>query len=204
MAALPTKSPRIFAVVLAAGEARRFGRTKQLALLPGQDETMVRRALRLAVETCGDRVLLVVGHDANAVVRDASPARGFVAINELYASGLGTSVACAARSLAHAADAMLLMLADQPRITAPHLDRLCSAWTGDARHIVATAFGAEIGAPALLPRGTFDRLAALTGDRGAKSVFADDDMHLTSLRCDDAAIDVDTPDDLASLGQPAE
>lgn len=204
MAARQTKPPRIFAVVLAAGEARRFGRTKQLACLPGRDETMVRRALRLAAEVCGDRVLLIAGHDANAVVAGASPARGFVSVNELYASGLGTSVACAAHSLAHTADAMLLILADQPRIMAPHLDRLCSAWTGDARHIVATAFGGEIGAPALLPRGTFDRLAALTGDRGAKSVFGDDDVHLTSLRCDDAAIDVDTPDDLASLAQSAE
>lgn len=204
MAASPTESPRIFAVVLAAGEARRFGRTKQLACLPGHDESLVRRALRLAVETCGDRVLLVVGHDSNAVVADASPARGFVAINEQYADGLGTSVACAARSLAHTADAMLLMLADQPGITAAHLARLCRAWTGDTRHVVATAFGGETGAPALLPRATFDRLAALTGDRGAKSVFGDGDVQLTSLRFDAAAIDVDTPDDLASLAQPAE
>lgn len=156
------------------------------------------------METCGDRALLVVGHDSNAVVADASPARGFVAFNEQYADGLGTSVACAARSLTHAADALLLMLADQPRITAPHLDRLCRAWTGDPRHIVATAFGAESGAPALLPRATFERLAALTGERGAKVVFGDADLQLTSLRFDDAAVDVDTPDDLASLAQPAE
>lgn len=199
MAARPTKSFRIFAVVLAAGEARRFGRTKQLACPPGHNEPLVGCVMRRAVEACGDRVLLITGHDADAVIAGASPARGFIAFNERYADGLGTSVACAARALAHVADAMLLMLADQPRISAAHLDRLRRAWTGDARHVVATAFGDEIGAPALLPRGTFGRLKALTGDRGAKSLFGNEDVQLTTLRCDAAAVDVDTPADLESL-----
>ena len=199
MADYTSNSRRIFAVVLAAGEARRFGRTKQLVRVPGQDESLVRRASRLAAEACGERSLLVAGHDANAVVADATGNCGFVAVNDGYASGLGSSVACAVRSVGHAADALLLMLADQPRITAAHLAGLCAAWTGDAGHIVATAFDGDVGAPALLPRGTFDRLAALTGDRGAKSLFRDDDVRLTSLQLDAAAIDIDTPNDLASL-----
>ena len=201
MATYPTGSRRIFAVVLAAGEARRFGSTKQLACPPGDSESLARRASRLATEVCGDRVLLVAGHDSDAVIAGASPARGFVAINERYSEGLGTSVACAVRALSHAADAVLLMLADQPRIGTAHLDRLIRAWTGDDRHVVATAFGDEVGAPALLPRGAFDRLAALTGDRGAKTVFGDDDVLLTTLRYAAAAVDVDTLEDLASLNQ---
>lgn len=204
MAAFPTNPRKIFAVLLAAGEARRFGRTKQLISLPGQDESLVRRAARLAKETCGERSLLVTGHDAQAVVADASRHCRFVAVNERHADGLGSSIGCAARSLKHAADALLLVLADQPKITAVHLAGLCAAWTGDARHVVATAFNGEIGAPALLPRGTFDRLSALTGDRGAKSLFGHVDVSLTTLRFDDAAIDIDTPNDLASFGQALE
>lgn len=204
MAATDKKSRRIFAVVLAAGSARRFGSTKQLACPRGAVESLVRRASRLAVEVCGERVLLVAGYDAGAVVADGLRGFGFAAINDDHEGGLGNSVACAARSLAHTADAMLLLLADQPRITAEHLAGLCDAWTGDEGHIVATAFGDDVGAPALLPRGTFGRLAGLKGDRGAKAVFGDRDVMLTSLRFDDAAIDIDTPADLASLDQTAE
>lgn len=204
MAKPGTHSPRIFAVVLAAGRARRYGATKQLVHLPGADESLVRRASRLAVETCGDRVLLVAGHDAAAVVADAVEECGFVVVNERHADGLGTSVACAVRTLTHAADALLLMLADQPYISASHLAGLVAVWTGDARHVVATAFGDDIGAPALLPSGTFARLAALGGDTGAKAVFGDDDVLLTTLRFDAAAIDIDSPDDLESLAQVVE
>lgn len=192
-------SPRIFAVVLAAGQARRYGSTKQLARLPGADESLVRRASRLAVETCGDRVLLVAGHDAASVIADAADESRFVVVNDQHVDGLGTSIACAVRSIAHTADALLLMLADQPCIDATHLAGLVASWSGDSRHVVATAFGSAIGAPALLPRGTFSRLAALQGETGAKVVFGDDGVLLTTLRCDDAAIDVDTADDLARL-----
>ena len=111
-------SPRIFAVVLAAGQASRFGSTKQLAPLPGTGETLLRRALRLALKTCGDRTLLVAGHDAGAVVAGAGDDCRFVTVNARHAEGLGTSVARATHSLAHVADAMLLMLVDQPRISA--------------------------------------------------------------------------------------
>lgn len=200
MAAAPTIPPRIFAVVLAAGEARRYGRTKQLARLPGRDESLIGRAIRIAAEVCGERVLLVVGHDAAAVVAHAN-ARGFVVLNDRFADGIGTSVACAARSLAHTADAILLILADQARISASHLAGLCSAWTGGAGHVITTAFAGAIGAPALLPHGTFARLAQLSGDRGAQVLFGDDDVTLTSLRFEDAAIDIDTPNDLASVDQ---
>lgn len=204
MAGSSTNSPRIFAVVLAAGEATRFGRTKQLVQLPGQDESLVRRASRLAAATCGERSLLVAGHDAVAVVAEAAAGCRFVAINERYADGLGSSVALAARALAHTADALLYLLADQPRISTRHLAGLCEAWTGNARHIVATSFGDSVGAPAILPRGTFDRLAELSDDSGASAVFDDDDCRLTTLRCDDAAVDIDTPGDLALFGQGVE
>ena len=194
---------RIFAVVLAAGESRRFGGSKQIARLPGSDETLVRRSTRLADAACRGRVLLVAGHDAGVVAADAADWGCFVVHNERYPEGLGTSVACAARSLAHAADALLLILADQPMISEAHLLAVCNSWTGNPLHTVATAFGDEIGPPALLPRGTFSRLQMLSGDRGAKSLFHDDDVLLSTLRFDRAGVDIDTPDDLANLDHGA-
>ena len=193
--------PKIFAVVLAAGEGNRFGSTKQLLQVnaSGDGETMVSRAARLAAECCGEYSLLVVGHDSNHVAASAAPHCRFIAVNDRYADGLGTTIARATLSLAHVADAMLLMLADQPKITAKHLRELTAAWTAKSRHIVVTAFGDSVGPPAILPRGTFGALRKLAGNQGAKVLFGDPTFLVTTVRLQDAAVDIDTPGDLEAI-----
>ena len=73
-----------------------------------------------------------------------------------------------------------------------------AAWNGDDRTIVATAYAGTVGVPALLPRATFARLATLGGDRGARVLFNDPDLVIVSVPFEGAAIDVDTPADLAA------
>ena len=192
--------PSIFAVVLAAGAASRFGSSKQLASLGG--ETLVHRAARLARQRCGDRTLLVVGHDAAAVAASGGGQCRFLAHNERYRDGLSSSLALAVRILRHAADAILLVLADQPRITPEHLGKLVERWSGAADQIVASAYADTIGAPALLPAATFDKILGLSGDVGARALFDDGGFDITSVRSDAAAADVDTPEDLAALDRP--
>ncbi len=188
---------RLFAVVLAAGAARRYGSTKQLATFG--DETLVHRAARIARELCAERSLLVVGHDAAEVVRAARGQCQFLAVNDRFADGLGTSLSLAARVLDGSADAFVLLLADQPRVTLEHLKALAGRWRVKPESVVATAYSGTIGAPALLPAALFSKLAALSGDHGARALFGDADLELDSVPFEAASIDVDTPDDLAAL-----
>ena len=118
----------VFAVVLAAGESRRFGQSKLLREVGGK--AMVCRAAELARAVCGDCSLLVTGHDGAAVTDAAGNAPQFVIRNERHARGIGDSIALAARAVSHAADALLLVFADQPLITAAHLAALIEAWSG--------------------------------------------------------------------------
>ena len=189
--------PTLFAVVLAAGSASRFGETKQLASLNG--ETLVHRAARHARAVCGQRSILVVGHDARAVTASADGECEYLLVNDRHTEGLGTSLALAARALAGVADAFLLLLADQPMITSEHLDSLAAAWSGDLNTIVATAYADTAGAPALLPSGSFQKLGQLSGDVGARTLFGDPDFDLIEAPFDGAAHDVDTPADLDAL-----
>ena len=59
------QTTNIVALVLAAGSAKRFGSSKQLAEFNGTP--LAKRALDVAVEVFGDRAALVVGHDWKAV-----------------------------------------------------------------------------------------------------------------------------------------
>lgn len=192
-------SPKIYAAVLAAGESRRFGAMKQTALLG--EVPLVRRAVSLANRSFGDRTLLVVGHDPEAVLASAERPDGFVAVNERYRDGIGTSIATATASLRHVADAIVLVFADQPLLTPQHLQALCAEWSGRDKHIVATAFYDDTGPPVLLPRGAFDFLSTLSEDRGAKSLFSDPAFEVTTIRFDDAAFDVDRPEDIERIEQ---
>ena len=188
---------RYFAVVLAAGRSQRFGANKQLQVLNGQP--LVRHAAALARAVCGKNTLLIVGHEWRRVVAAADQQCQFVAINEDYGDGIGTSIAVAAKSLAHTADCMLILLADQPLISEDHLNALLSAWSGDDQEIVATAFAGTQGPPVLMPRAAFSELAMLEGDTGARKLLENPDFQLTTVWFDPAAVDIDSPDDLDRL-----
>lgn len=192
-----TGNRSVFAVVLAAGRSRRFGRSKLLEVLDG--EPLVRRAAELARTVCGDRTVLVTGYDGEAVRTAAGDAPQFVIVNDRYDHGIGLSVALATNAVLHAADALLLLFADQPLVTADHLEALIDEWSGADDEIVATAYAGTQGPPVLFPRGAFGALGALTGDEGAKRVLLDPAFDLRTVPFEDAAIDIDTPADLENL-----
>lgn len=194
---MPDQQQTIFAVVLAAGSASRFGSTKQAAVLNGV--ALVRRSVLAAREACGDRVLTVIGHDSVTVYKAMDSRSGFVIINDDYKAGIGGSIALAARALHGLADAVLLVLADQPLVTAPHLKAVINEWSGDCDEIVATEFAGTMGPPVLFPRAAFADLANLAGDRGGRALLRDSRFRLKTLRFEAAAADIDTPADLAAV-----
>jgi molybdenum cofactor cytidylyltransferase len=191
-----SKSTRksVFAAVLAAGASSRFGSSKQLAEINGV--SLVRQALDSAVAACGANTVLVVGHDWKAVSAMCTASPGFLIVNNNYSDGLGTSVAQAVRSIQHAADAIIVMLADQALVTAEHVQAITAAWCGADNEIVATAFEETIGPPVLFPRACFDELAALQGDAGGRHLLSDDRFTVKTIVFEPAAVDIDTPDDL--------
>ena len=187
----------LFAIVLAAGSASRFGSTKQLAEVDGLP--MARRAIQTAKAVCGDRTILVIGHDRLAVAESCQAEHGFVVVNENFSDGLGSSISAATRCVRHVARAVLIILADQPLVTAEHLQALIDSWSGATDEIVATSFAGTQGPPVLFPAGCFDELAELTGDRGGRHLFDDQRFRLRTIVFEPASIDIDTPEDLTQI-----
>ena len=187
----------IFAIILAAGESKRFGSTKQLADYDG--ESLVLRAVRLVEAVCGDRSVLVAGNDWQKVLAACQPQRGFFVRNDKYDSGMASSIACGIGSVAHAAGAILILMADQPLVTAAHLNALVGQWRDAPRDIVVSEYSGVQGPPAVFPAQCFDSLMKLEGDQGARALLRDSEYSVSGIAFDPAAVDIDTPEDLHRL-----
>ena len=184
----------LFTVILAAGTASRFGRTKQVAEIQGQP--MVRRAVQLAESVSGHRSVLVLGHDARKVFAAAQPLPGFVVVNDNYQEGIGSSLSRGAHALPDSADGVMVLLCDQPFVRASDLQQLATAWRQSPGQIAACRYGSSMGVPAIFPRRLFARLTGLTGDSGARSLIGEELPAVTLVDCPDAARDIDEPSDI--------
>ena len=185
----------ISALVLAAGEGTRFGATKQLEILRGKP--LVQYAIDAASAAGVGEIVVVLGHDA-VRVRDALdlPAGARVVVNERHADGQSTSLAAGLRALDPASEAAIVLLADQPGITAHHVRALITAFETDAPEILRIRFRDGPG-PAILARSVWDEAMELSGDTGARALLESEPERARWLHIDeDAPPDVDRRVDL--------
>jgi CTP:molybdopterin cytidylyltransferase MocA len=184
----------VAAIVLAAGGSRRLGRAKQL--LAWRGVPLVRRAAQAALASGADAVVAVVGAEETAV-RGALAGLGVeVCRNAGWESGIGSSIAAGVR---HAltreppAEAVLLLLADQPHVDAELLARVVEAARCGHRR-VACAYGGTRGSPACFSDpDDLVRLSALARDEGARALLAGRGVHTIAFEA--AAVDIDTDAD---------
>ena len=189
-------------LLLAAGGASRFGAPKVLAGFQG--EPLVRRAARLLVHRCPAGVQVVVGAAADQVRTALAGEPVSIVENPDWARGLSTSLVRGVAALPAQTDAVLILLADTPAVSAADLDALVAAWAVEPGLIAAARFNDRLGAPVIIPRSFWPQLAALRGDQGARSLLEWHTEH-TTVPMPNAALDVDTPEDLARLeARPAE
>jgi len=189
--------PTLFAIVLAAGESRRFGSTKQLAVHDGR--ALVAHAMSRAESICGRNSLLVTGNAWREVAAACEPLQGFLVVNTEYRDGLASSLRAGIGGVAEAAAAVLLLLADQPLVTDLHLQMLVEKWRRSPDSIVASTYAESFGPPVIFPADLFVELVSLDGDRGAKPVIDANIERTIFVECAEAAFDVDRPEDLREL-----
>lgn len=190
-------SKPLFAVVLAAGTSSRFGALKQLACYEGMH--LVCRAVRLAENVCQEHSVLVTGHHWQEVHKACEPLRGFLINNDAFEAGMAGSIACGVRTIAETAGAVFLLLADQPLISAEYLQQMINEWDESAETIVCSEFGGACGPPVIFPAKYFTELVRLKGDQGARFLLEAHAEYVVRLPCENAAIDIDVPTDLAEL-----
>ena len=186
---------RLAALLLAAGEGRRFGGCKQLAEL--DEKPLIRHALDALLPLFNDSLYVVLGAHRDRVRAVIEPPAKIVE-HAQWQAGMGSSIACGIGAIENidAVDGLLIALADQPRITQADYHRLSQSFEGD--RIVATEYNGQPGAPAIFPQFRFEDLAALEGDRGARQLLRDPNTETQLVIIASAGFDVDQKADLES------
>ena len=159
-------------LVLAAGASRRHGSPKQLEVLDG--ESWIHRTVRLALEAGCAPVRVVTGAHAERVCGELRGLDGVETIHHPgWEEGIGSSIATGIQTFYNEPSirAVLLLTCDQIHLNVAVVRRLCDAFDGVPLRTAASAYAGTVGIPALFERGWFERLGALTGDRGAKSLL---------------------------------
>lgn len=189
--------PEIAVVILAAGEAKRFGSAKQLADWFGEPLLL---ALIRKVEQCGYSPYLALGAHRDAILQHPGLRcyKERVIFVKDWASGLSSSINAVVTFLSeYELKGVVFLLADQPMIGAAYIKHLCSEAESVPDQLLCTAYDShalERGVPAYFPLAYFEQLKTLNEKQGAKKILSAE--RATALQHETLLIDIDEPADL--------
>ena len=179
-------------LILAAGEGRRFGATKQLARLRGRP--LLEYALE-AMTGVTPRVV-VLGHAADEIVAGVDLHGAVPVVCGDWAAGQSASLRCGLDALSDCA-AVLVVLGDMPGVTAEAVQAvLAAAGAGDA---VRATYDGTPAHPVLLGPSLLRRAGELQGDSGFRDLLQGASVHEVEIGGLADPTDIDSPDALAGV-----
>lgn len=188
----------IAAIILAAGEAARFGSPKQLLDYHGQP--FVRQVAQTALNAGLSPVIVVSGASAERVETSIQDLPITIIRNQAWRDGQSSSIRAGIASITGTnVGGAVLLVADQPQVTVHVIGALVERHAAEGTAIVAPLAADRRTNPILFARDTFTDLLALTGDVGGRAIFSNYQVDYIPWHDESLLFDVDTPDDYRKL-----
>ncbi|MBS4210268.1 NTP transferase domain-containing protein [Bacillus sp. FJAT-50079] len=164
---------KVAGIYLAAGSSRRMGKYK--LSLPTQNGSLGSLALKTALKTSLDQIFIITRKKR---VDEWLPPELFshkkCVVVDCPTAHLGQSesLKCGIKQVeAIEAEAAMIMLADQPLITAAMLEELLTIMRKKKTTFVAASFNEVIMPPVLFSASMYPQLLHLQGDKGARALL---------------------------------
>lgn len=196
------------AIILAAGSSSRMGGGRHKLLLPLHDRPVLAHVLDAVLASQAHPVVIVLGHQAEQVRTQIFPDKIhqdiIIVENQDYLQGMSTSMHLGIQvfisngyvkdGTSDAVDSALILLGDQPLLTAQVIDSLITTYRTTGKRIVAPLYAGKRGSPVLFDRSLFPELLEITGDEGGRRVVERHREDVEGVEVSDAManFDVDT------------
>jgi len=175
-----------------------MGRNKLLFDLNG--EPLVRRAVRTAVDAGLDPVIVVLGHEADAIRAALGGLPCRYVVNPVHTAGMNSSVCAGITAVPSEAAAAVVLLADMPFVSAAMIGALVERFRAGDALLVVSAYDGVNAPPMLYDRALFAELAGVAGKGCGKRMLRRHPEQATIVHWPAAAIaDLDVPDDYARV-----
>ncbi|MFV2006165.1 MAG: NTP transferase domain-containing protein [Longimicrobiales bacterium] len=194
------RPPRVDAIVLAAGLSSRTGHANKL-LAQVDGVPMVARVVRAALASRAEGVVVVTGYEAARVETALVDEAVRFVRNDLYESGLASSLCAGIRALGPGVDGALVCLGDMPWVGADVMDALIADFDpGRGQAICVPTCDSRRGNPVLWGADFFAAIDELVGDDGARRLLGEYAERVVEVPVGDRGIflDLDTAADLDS------
>ena len=202
------QTPSTAAIILAAGSSSRMGGGRHKLLLPLHDRPVLAHVIDAALASQARPVVIVLGHQAEQVrtkiLAYTIHPNLIIVENPRYLQGMSTSMHLGIQLLtsqdykkrdeSYSIDSALIVLGDQPLITARVIDSLITTYRITGKHIVAPLYDRKRGSPVLFDRSYFPELLEISGDEGGRKVLEShrEDVEVVEMSDTVANFDVDT------------
>ncbi len=183
-------------LILAAGPSSRLGRSKQL--LPIGKTTLLGKTIAEAINANIGPVYVILGARGREHQQKVAQAAVTIVHATDWAKGMGYSLKIGIthiREVQPKLASLLVLVCDQPALSAMHLQNLLAASQKTAKPVVASAYAGTLGVPVLFQSAFFDRLLTLSDDSGAKKLISSFPGEVASVDFPEGVLDIDTEDD---------
>lgn len=190
--------PFVSGLVLASGRSERLGQPKQL--LPYRGGTLLTWTVAQAARSQLDQVIVVLSAPLAERLAGQVWGRAQVVVNPERSAGCSASYRAGLGAVDPRAEAVVVLLGDQPGIDSATIDQLLAAWTAAPAPLALVRYRDGLGHPFLFPRALFPQLASLHGDKAAWKIV--DRLRAQATLLDEdrpTPFDVDTWDDYQAV-----
>ena len=188
-------TPKVGAVILAAGQSRRMGSFNKL-LMSIDGRSLVRRTVETVLASAARPVVVVTGHQAEEVRAELKGLDVKFVHNPSFNDGLSGSLKAGIGGLPPDIEGAVICLGDMPAIKPGHIDALLAAFNPiGGKAIGVPVHTGKRGNPVLWARRFFDEMKAVSGDVGARHLIGANESLVYEVVFEDTAVltDLDTP-----------
>ena len=183
-------------IILAAGSSSRMGQSKQL--LPVDGEPLLSWSVKVAIDSGLANIAVVLGANEKEHRKLIAGLPIQVISNSTWEKGIGNSLKAGVENMIRdkpTINGVVIMVCDQPRVSAGHIKNLLARHEETAKPIIASGYGQSAGVPAFFENRYFPALLKLDDNQGAKQLILKNHADMDIVDFPEGLTDLDTKED---------